>query len=250
LAAIAVALSGLAILAAPPALLEHDGDDAAAGPSQTMLSRLDQLAWQAGVGIEQVALAGHRLQSDADILDAVDLANVHSMLVLDTAAVRARIERLPWIATATIERRLPNEVAITVTERTPFAVWRRGGRDVLIDRSGRELSAISNTSTLELPRVEGQDAAEDATRLLDLVAGFPEVSSRMLHAERVAGRRWRLFLQGNTTIELPAEADAAALSMLVEPRAGGRLLDVDARTIDMTLLRRIVIRPSASLKAG
>ena len=243
-------MSGLAILAAPPGLLQPEGDDASAGPPQTILARLDQLAWQAGVGIDLVTLAGHRLQSDADILDAVDLANVHSVLVLDTAAVRARIERLPWIASATIERRLPNEVAITVTERTPFAVWRRGGRDVLIDRSGRELSTIANTSTLELPRVEGQDAAEDATRMLDLVAGFPGIWSRFLHAERIAGRRWRLFLQGNTTVELPPGADAAALSMLVEPRAGGRLLDVDARTIDLTLLRRIIIRPGASFKAG
>ena len=245
-ATVGIALAGLAILVAPAALLQDDGEE----PARSMATQLDQLAWRVGLGIDHVEISGHRLQSDADILDAVDLPNVHSILLLDTAAIRARIERLPWIASATIERRLPNEVSITVTERAPFAVWRRGGRDVLIDRSGRELSAIGSGTALEVPRIEGQNASEDSTRLLDLVARLPEILNRLEYAERIAGRRWRLFLRGSTVVELPAEADAAALSMLVEPRAGGRLIDIDASTIDMSLLRRITVRRTGSVKAG
>ncbi len=248
-AAVGVALAGFAILVAPAALFP-DSDDALAQPHRSVAAQLDHLAWRIGLGIDQVEISGHRFASDADILDAVDLANVHSVLLLDTAAVRARIERLPWIASATIERRLPNEVGIIVNERTPFAVWRHGARDVLIDRSGRELSAIGRGSAPELPRVEGQDASGDATRLLDLVARFPEISGRLNYAERVAGRRWRLVLRSNTIVELPAEADAAALSMLVEPRAAGRLIDIDASTIDMSVLRRITVRRAASIKTG
>ncbi len=213
-------------------------------------ARLDQLASHIGLGIDQVEISGQRFASDADILDAVDLANVRSFLTFNNAAVRARIERLPWIASATIERRMPNELGILVKERVPFAIWRNGARDVMIDRTGRELSAIVRGSAIELPRVEGHNAAEDATRLLDLVAQFPEVAVRLDHAERVAGRRWRLVLRGDMLIELPAEADAAALSMLVEPRAGGRLIDVAAGTVDMTVLRRITVRPANAAKAG
>ena len=41
-----------------------------------------------------------------------------------------------------------------------------------------------------------------------------------------------------------ADAVAAALAMLMDNRAGGRLIDVDA-AIDLTVLRRVVVVPRA-----
>jgi cell division protein FtsQ len=204
--------------------------------------RLDGLAMALGLGLDQVEVSGHRHAGDADILDALDLANVATLLRFDDAAVRARIERLPWIATATLERLWPNRLRIVLTERVPLAVWDRGPRDVLVDATGRQLATVTRGAIIDLPRIAGEGAADDAARLLGLIAGRPEIGERLISAERIAGRRWRLNLRGGLRIELPAGADAAALAMLVEPRPGGRLLDVTAEVIDMTVLRRITLR--------
>ena len=215
-----------------------------------LIDHLEDLATSAGLGIDQVEITGQRFASDSDILDAVDLANVRSFLSFDGTAIRARIERLPWVDTATIERLVPNRVGIRITERRPFAVWDRGPRDVLIDATGRQLATVGKGHTPDLPRIAGEQAPADARRLLDLVAGFPEISKRLAHAERISERRWNLVLHDGMRIELPADADAAALAMLVEPRPEGRLIDIDATVIDMVVLRRITIRPDLARKRG
>lgn len=215
-----------------------------------MIDSLEDLATSAGLGIDQVEIAGHRFTSDNDILDAVDLPNVRSYLSFKGEAIRARIERLAWVDTATIERLVPNRVGIRITERRPFAVWERGARDVLIDATGRLLATVAKGHAPDLPRISGEQAPEDARRLLGLVAGFPDISKRFARAERISGRRWSLILHNGPRIELPADADAAALAMLVEPRPEGRLIDVEAAIIDMKVLRRVTIRPVTPLKRG
>ena len=207
----------------------------------TLLAKIDHLVGRLGLGIDQLEITGHRRSSDSDILDAVDLMHVRSFLMFDASAIQARIERLPWVSRATIERRMPNQVRIQITERAPFAIWRQGARDTLIDRSGRSLQTVGRLASLDLPIVEGEQAPEDATRLIEMVQRYPEIAARLERAERVAGRRWRLFLSNGPMIELPADADAAALSMLVEPRPAGRLIDVAAGAIDMSVLRRITV---------
>src|SRR6201996_3172677 len=49
---------------------------------------------------------------------------------------RADLERLPWVAHATVMRLLPNRLRIAVTERTPVAFVRHGSQIGLVDASG------------------------------------------------------------------------------------------------------------------
>ena len=85
-------------------------------------------------------------RSTRDVFDALDLANVRSIASFDAAAVQARLERLPWIATAELTRVYPDRLDVRIAERKPFAVWARGDRSYLIDATGRVLSAVSATS--------------------------------------------------------------------------------------------------------
>jgi cell division protein FtsQ len=216
--------------------------------AEPLLVRLDRLAGDIGLGLDQVEISGHRFASDSEILDAVDLQRVRSFVAFDPIATRQRIERLPWIDTAVVERVLPDRLIVKVRERRPFAAWEHGDRDVLIDATGRQLASFARGQAADLPRIAGWQAPEDAARLLALVDGYPEIAGRLQRAERIAGRRWRLVLADAPVIELPAEADGAALAMLFEARPHGRLFDVAAAVIDMTVLRRITVRPAARPK--
>ncbi len=68
-----------------------------------------------------VTVAGAAHTPDAEIITAAGLGGHPPLIDVDTGAVAARVERLPWVATAAVSRDWPDGVRIVVTERTPAA---------------------------------------------------------------------------------------------------------------------------------
>lgn len=205
---------------------------------------VDDLTRRAGVGIDQVTVAGHHYASDEDIFGALDLANVRSMLRFDSRAARQRIERIPWVATAEITRVFPGGLDIRVVERKPFALWRRGPVETLIDASGRELQQVDPGAIDHLPRVVGEGAAEEAGTLIAMVARHPALATRFQSAERVGERRWTLRLTGGIEIHLPAEGPALALELLERSGRLEQLLSNENMIIDLRGRGRVAVRPA------
>ena len=177
----------------------------------------------AGFGLQQVSVSGHRFTADTDIYAALDLDSARTLLSFDARAARARIEQLPWIKRASIERVVPDRIEARVTERVPFAVWRAGERNWLIDRAGRKLQMVPTDLMPGLLRVSGAGAPEEAATLLAVLVDFPQIAGKLDVAERVAARRWTLHLQGGMSVDLPAAGEAEALARLVRLIESGRL---------------------------
>lgn len=77
----------------------------------------------------------------AALTDPHEIAGVaalfqESMLTADLAAAEARIEQLPLVKEANIEKRWPRTIHITVVERQPWGVWEQMGVAYTIDRDG------------------------------------------------------------------------------------------------------------------
>lgn len=204
---------------------------------------IQHLARIAGFGIDQVNLKGHTFSFDRDIFDALDLANVKTFAALDPAAVKARIERLPWIDTAELSRVYPGRLDIRVTERTPYALWTRDDRHYLIDKTGRVLAAVSGDTLPKLPHFVGEGAAAGAAPFMEQLARYPEISASFATAERVSDRRWRLKLTNGTTIELPADGEVGALEAIAGDEALKRLVVAGNTTLDFRGPGRLAIRP-------
>lgn len=98
--------------------------------------------------VERIAVEGASTTDEAAILDVVGIDDGDPILYVDLAAAARRIEALPWIATAEVERNLPRTVRITVTERTPIA-WVAGpdageGPPIgVVDAEGRLLEIVA-----------------------------------------------------------------------------------------------------------
>lgn len=214
----------------------------------TFLPEADEVLYWTGLRIEQVALSGQRFTSDNDVFEAIDIPNSGSLVTFDTSRARERIERLPWVSTATISRIYPGSLEVNISERQPTALWLDDGREYLVDGSGRVLSALKKGTSVRLPRLSGQGAPEEAQALLDLIVRFPRISERFQMAERVGGRRWTLHLKDGVVVHLGADREAVAFAALSSPDDLGKLLTARNLIIDLRTPARVTVRsapPSA-----
>lgn len=222
----------------------------AAREVRPLLSELDKVAENVGLRIEQISLLGHKFTPDRAVFDALQIEASGSTLSFDSEAARRRIEALPWIKSATIERRLPSGLDVRITERQPFARWIDGARTALIDASGRVLADITPGAADHLPQVAGIDAPRHTAPLLATLAAHPGLASRVRLAERIGGRRWRLHLDQQTVVELPADQIAQALGRLDALQRSTAILDRNSSLIDLRLADRMAVRSLASPGSG
>ncbi|KAB2916304.1 MAG: FtsQ-type POTRA domain-containing protein [Hyphomicrobiaceae bacterium] len=220
-------------------LLVLAGAGGAARPSAPLLGQIEDLAELAGAGLQQVVVTGHRFTADGDIFDAIDLRRSRTLLSFDSGAAQDRIEQLPWIQHAAVERIFPNRIEVRVTERTPFAVWRLGSRTFLIDRTGRVLGPVPQSAMPNLLRIVGEAAPGEAAALHDMLSGYPELQRQLETAERVGERRWTLHLTSGRVILLPAIGEARALAQVTKLTGTdfARIGEIDLRVPGRILVR-------------
>jgi len=90
-----------------------------------------------------VTVSGSSHTPDAEVLAAAGLGAQPPLLDVDPAAVAGRVERLPWVASATVARHWPDGVSISVVERAPVAVVASGGAWSEVDGTGRVLTTVA-----------------------------------------------------------------------------------------------------------
>lgn len=112
--------------------------------------------------VDHVRATGGEHTGAAAVATAAAIERGEPMLTLDTGAVARRVEALPWVDEARIERRWPGTVRISVTERTPAAVVPLGeDRSALVDLTGRVLD-VGQEPPADLVRVSGLQRRPDA----------------------------------------------------------------------------------------
>jgi len=100
------------------------------------------------------ATAGEHTSARA-IVAAAGVGHGDRMVGLDAGAVERRVESLPWVADARVERGWPGTVRIAIEERTAAAAVAVGDtRWAEIDRSGRVVAFV-DAAPDGLPRLSG-----------------------------------------------------------------------------------------------
>ncbi|SBV99921.1 Cell division protein FtsQ (modular protein) [uncultured Alphaproteobacteria bacterium] len=239
IAALAAAVSALAAAAAIGLASDR--------PAQVWReTRADVLDWTArnGLVVSDIQAVGRRNTSGADLLDALGVSARTPILGLDLVDAKRRIESLPWVASAEIERRLPHALRIVITERVPVAILQTSDRSMLIDAKGVQIVPVA-AQPGNLPIVTGRGAAENAAALIAELARFPEIGARVKAAVRVGDRRWDIRLdsvESGVEVRLPEIDAAAAIGRLAELDRKHRLLERDVALIDLRMPDRMVVR--------
>ena len=199
-------------------------------------------AAKTGFSVREIFVEGRFETPRKSLLKALRLERGAPILAFDPQAARERVEALPWVRQAVIERQLPDVVHLQLNERHPMALWQRGGKFTLIDTNGEliPLKDVSNYTNLIV--VIGKDAPRHAAVLFEVLATEPKLASRVKAAVRVGARRWNLHLNNKIKIQLPEDDPGAAWSHLAELNQKHTLLARNLISVDLRLADRIVIR--------
>jgi cell division protein FtsQ len=205
-----------------------------------------------GLRVADVRVEGRATTDRATILAALGAGLGSPILAVDPVRAEKRLEALPWVSSAVIERRLPDTLYVRLVERRPLALWQHDGKLQLIDDGGSVIPVARLDRFAKLPLVVGPDAANEAARLLAILAREPDLDRRVSAAVRVGGRRWNLRIDGRIDVLLPADDAAAAWAALARVERSSAILDRDVEAVDMRLPDRLVVRvaPQAPKEAA
>lgn len=197
-----------------------------------------------GFTVQEILVMGRGQTTRRELLDAVQAERGAPILTLDLDAAKQRLEALPWIRSATIERMLPNTVFITVAERTPFALWQNKGQFALIDSEGKVIIKEGIERFADLFQVVGDDAPAHAATLLTMLATQPELLTEAKAAVRVGGRRWNILMNNGINVHLPEDNAETAWARLAEYERTHQVLDRDIKVLDLRIPDRLIVRRS------
>ncbi len=215
------------------------------------LMGIPQRLWQdfvietadAGFEIRHVEVTGTREMARLPVYDAALSGPQNAILTTDLAAIRTRLLALPWVADASVGRRLPDTLAIHIVERQPVALWQSRGRFRAIDITGRTLTTERLERFASLPLVVGPGANRRVREMLALTAAAPALADRIDAAVLVGERRWDVKFKTGETLALPdtPAAATAALKRFANLDAGQNLLGGRFERFDMRLPGQITI---------
>lgn len=241
-AVVAVALTGIA-------LVESGWVDRRLAAAGTNV--LDTSA-KVGLAVDSILVHGrHRTDRDA-VAEALGARRGDPIMAFDPEIARLRLEALPWVKAAIVERSLPSTLRIRLEEREPLARWQHQHRLVLMGADG-DLIPVRDLSGFEhLPIVVGRNAHTQAPALFALLKEHPGFAERMTAAVLVSERRWNVHLDGRVEVRLPEFGASRALAWLADVEHEHGVLERDIRAIDLRLPDRFVVKlaPGAEARLG
>jgi cell division protein FtsQ len=224
------------------------------------------LAWQAGVPqraaaslahslveasarlgfvVRDIFVVGRSTTPKATLLRALAVDRGTPILGVDLEAARLRVQALPWVRHASVRRVLPDTVVVEIVERRPLALWQHEKKFALIDEEGAVILREDVGAFNHLLVVVGEDAASNASALVQMLATEPDLMQRVKAAVRVGGRRWNVHF-ASLDVKLPEDDPEAAWRRLGEYQRRYGVLDKGIRILDLRLSDRLMIMPAPS----
>jgi len=219
--------------------------------SGTFKNMVDVVKWQAialssqaGLKIDEVLVVGRSNTDRTVLFNALGMTRGAPILAFDVESARTRVEKLPWIRHASVERLFPGTILLSVEERAPIALWQYKGQFSLIDYEGHVILNEGLGQYSDYMVVVGEDAPQHTATLMEILGSQPELMSLVRAAVRVGGRRWNIRLVGDIDVQLPEQDAPSAWLRLAKYQRTHSVLDRDIVLVDLRLPDRMIIRRS------
>lgn len=200
----------------------------------------DIFARAIGFGIESVTIVGTHDLTEKEILDTAGIGPTKSLLFLDVAKLRARLQTLPLAKQVSVSKLYPHRLFIDIQERKPIALWQKDGQVKVIAGDGMPIDRLDNPRFLSLPLAVGDGANAHIGEYLALLDAAGDLRPRIEAGIFVAKRRWTLKMKNGVEVALPQKGAAAAVADLARLQRDYRVLDKDIVALDLRIPGRLV----------
>jgi cell division protein FtsQ len=188
----------------------------------------------AGFGISEVHIGGNTRTPGETVTAVLGFEPGQSIFSADLRTAREKLLHLPWVADATVQRRYPDAITVTLTEKVPYGLWRSpDGRVFVTERNGNLITDSGVEEFAKLPHLVGDGAPKDAPEIVEAVAQIRAVQARMSAFERVSNRRWNLVLDDGVVVKLPEHDWQKELPVLEHLIIDKGVLERDISEIDL-----------------
>jgi cell division protein FtsQ len=201
--------------------------------------------------VKDIVVEGRKQSSKDDLFSALSVKRGLPIFAVNIDEASANLGKLPWVDAVRVERRLPDTIAVLLTERKPMARWQVNEKFYVIDTEGKVLATAKADNFPNLPQVVGAGADKKAGDFLALLKKeYPEILEKTDSSVRVGERRWDLFMSRRVTVRLPeGEAEMkSALRRLSVLMAEEKILDRNITSIDLRFPDRLVLEPVVEAK--
>ncbi len=197
----------------------------------------------AGFRVANILIEG-RKYSDPDILLAlINIGKGDPIFSFKPNEAKEQIEKIGWIKSALVERRLPDTIYIKLIEREPLALWRDSDKLSLIDSDGEVITSSDLSKFKDLLMVGGAGAASKANDFIAMLDAENMLKNMANHAKLIDNRRWDLYLHDKKLIKLPESDMGLAIKNIILRHEEAGILTSDAiAVIDARYQGRLIIR--------
>jgi cell division protein FtsQ len=210
----------------------------------------DVIARAFGFGIDKITISGLSQLSEREILGISGISPRVSLPFVSAADIRAKLEAVALVRSASVRKLFPSELVINLVEREPFALWQKDGDLFVVSADGTTIDTMRDQRFATLPLVVGAGAnarAAEYTAILDAAGPLRE---RIRAGMLISGRRWNLKMNNGIDIRLPEQGAAAAVARLARLDREQGLLGKDVLAIDLRMDDRVVVRLSEEAAAA
>lgn len=204
----------------------------------------------AGFRIDAVRISGISELTETDVISALELPEVASLILFDVEDARVALESISWVKSVSVRKIYPNGLDISISERRPFARWQHEGKLTLVDPEGTVLAETGISRYSSYPLLAGEEANVRGHTFLEMLSAFETVSRDTIAAVHIARRRWDIILDDGTRVMLPERRAVFSLNWLERVRAGGELPALPLASIDLRIPGRIALTPRDGAPGG
>ncbi len=208
------------------------------------------LAKDNGFAVAYIDVEGRTLSDRDELSTLITPHGGQSIFAASLDDVRETIKnKMAWVDDVSVQRILPNRLAITLHELNPRARYYHGHKRYILNKT------MSGETTLvmyedmynhfsHLPLITGSSAPEKSEIILSALDARPFLNIHVKGMKLISQRRWNLSLENGTEILLPENQVAmnGALDRLSAFIEHDGLLTKNIVRLDMRLKDRHIVR--------
>ncbi len=191
-------------------------------------------------GVTSIEVTGTSKTSVDEIIAASGIEIDQNLLEVEHEAVAEEIEQVPWVATASIDRRWNGSITIEITERQAVAALESPTGFVLVDAFGRQLEKVASppesqipVSGVEVSGVVGEDVSAAGLQATNFIGSIsPKVRPMVTSINLDSGR-----LVAQLDVTQIGQKFAAAGSSIEANFGTNQELDAKMASLETVLVR-------------